>query len=126
MPLTVCVAGQKAADIMQGDAKEGTTGELSNQLLHVLQQTQTISRLLHKPTDPESFPPLVGAATYPLVVVHNAAPVQHVHHGLEAEDGLLVQLVITRHREGSGCRHDRLVSLYPCKLLLPNLKHNMV
>ncbi len=70
---------------------------------------------------PESCLALMGAATYPLIVIHNAAPVQHVHHGLEAEDGLLVELVVTRHREGSGCHHDRLVSLYPCKLLLPNL-----
>ena len=73
-----------------------------------------------------SSPSGVGPATYPLVVIHNAAPVQHVHHGLEAEDGLLVQLVVPRHRDGSGCHHDRLVSLYPCKLLLPNLKHSTV
>ena len=27
---------------------------------------------------------------YPLVVIDQAAPVEHVHHGLKAEDGRLV------------------------------------
>ena len=59
---------------------------------------------------------------YPLVVIHQATPVQHVHHGLEAEDGLLVQLVIVRHSQVPSSQFDWLVSFSPGKLLLPCLQ----
>ena len=31
---------------------------------------------------------------YPFIVIHQGAPVQHVHHGLKAEDRLVQQLFI--------------------------------
>ena len=58
---------------------------------------------------------------YPSVIIHQAAPVPHLHHGLEAEDGLLVEAAALRHGEGPGCQLDGLVTLSPSKLLLPRL-----
>ena len=64
--------------------------------------------------------------THPFVVVHEAAPVQHVHHGLKAEDGLPVELMIIRHGEGPSRQLDGLVRLCPSKLLLPHLHAQLV
>ena len=58
---------------------------------------------------------------YPLVVIDKAGPVEHVHHGLEAEDGRLVELAVVRHSEGLGCQLEGLVPLCPGKFLLPGL-----
>ena len=55
------------------------------------------------------------------MVVHKAAPVEQVEHGLKAEHGLLRQLGITGNHEGPGLQLDRLVSLPPGKLLEPHL-----
>ena len=44
-----------------------------------------------------------------------------MHHGLEAEDGLPIQLVTFRESECSSSQLHWLVSLSPSKLLLPNL-----
>ena len=63
---------------------------------------------------------------YPLVVIHQATPVQHVHHGLKAEDGLLVQLVIVRHSQVPSSQFDWLVSFSPGKFLLPCLQQTDV
>ena len=41
-------------------------------------------------------------STHPLVVIHQTAPVQHVHHGLKAEDGLLVHFGIAWNSECTG------------------------
>ena len=63
--------------------------------------------------------------TYPLVVIDQAAPVQHVHHGLKAEDWLLIELVVIWDCQRSCCQLDGLVCLCPCNLLLPYLhKHD--
>ena len=55
------------------------------------------------------------------MVIHQAAPVPHLHHGGEAEDGLLVQAADGGHSEGPGSQLDGLVLLGPRKLLLPYL-----
>ena len=119
MPLTAQVANQ-----WQQMTRRVTLGQRAQVKCPTSFRTQynrhNDSGPLQEPT-PERLSCPGGAATYPLVVIHNAAPVQHVHHCLEAEDGLLVELVVTRHCEGSGRHHDRLVGLYPCKLLLPYL-----
>ena len=59
---------------------------------------------------------------YPLVVVDQAAPVQHVHHGLEAEQRLVPRLLgICRQGYVTCCQLDCLISFCPCKLLQPDL-----
>ena len=64
---------------------------------------------------------------YPLVVIDQAAPVQHVHHGLKAEDGLFHELCVVRGRHCLGSLLDGLVLLCPGKLLLPYLCcHNIL
>ena len=40
---------------------------------------------------------------YPSVIIHQAAPVPHLHHGLEAEDGLLVEAAALWDGEGTCC-----------------------
>ena len=59
--------------------------------------------------------------THPLIVIHQTAPVQHMHHGLKAEDWLPIQLVAVRDSQCPSSQLHRLVSLSPSKLLLPNL-----
>ena len=56
------------------------------------------------------------------VVIDQAAPVTHLHHGGKAEDGLLVQAAGGRHSEGPGGQLYWLVLLCPSKLLLPYLQ----
>lgn len=68
----------------------------------------------HKNSKDASWP-------YPFVIIHQAAPVPHLHHGCKAEDGLLVQAATHRHSESPGSQLDWLVSLSPGKLLLPYL-----
>ena len=66
-----------------------------------------------------------AGSVYPSVIVHQAAPVPHLHHGLEAEDGLLVEAAALGHSEGPGRQLEGLVSLGPGKLLLPYLYNSM-
>ena len=66
----------------------------------------------------------VAIKTHPLMIIDQAAPVEHVHHGLEAEDWRCAQLVVVRNSEGLGSQLDGLVCLCPCKLLLPDLPHS--
>lgn len=40
---------------------------------------------------------------HPFVVIGKAGPVQHVHHGLEAEDGRLAELAVVWHCQRLGC-----------------------
>ena len=56
------------------------------------------------------------------MVIHKAAPVEQVEHGLKAEHGLLRQLGIVRDHEGTCRQLDGLVSLRPSKLLKPHLQ----
>lgn len=63
----------------------------------------------------------VQVVTYLLVVIYKAAPVQQVHHGLEAEDGLPGQAGVVRHHGGPCLQLDRLICLCPGKLLQPHL-----
>lgn len=65
-----------------------------------------------------------GAGAHPLVVISKAGPVEHMHHGLKAEDGRLAQLAVVRQRQYFGCQLDGLVCLRPGKLLLPCLPWN--
>ena len=46
---------------------------------------------MEDPNDPDK---MSSRGSHPLVVIDKAAPVEHVHHGLKAEDGRLVELVI--------------------------------
>ena len=57
------------------------------------------------------------------VVIHKAAPVEQVHHGLEAEDGLMLELGVVWNHDRSGLQLYRLVTFCPSKLLQPNLHH---
>lgn len=63
----------------------------------------------------------ISWVAYPLVVIHQAAPIQQVQHGLEAEDGLPLQLRNIRQHCQTRSYFDWLVALCPCKLLKPNL-----
>ena len=63
---------------------------------------------------------------YPLVVVDEAGPVEHVHHGLKAKNGRLAQLAVMRYSQRLSCQLDRLVCLCPGKLLLPCLPNKAV
>lgn len=64
----------------------------------------------------------VTIAPHPLVVINQVAPVQHVHHGLKAEQRLLaLKLVVRGQCHVTGCQLDRLISFCPCKLLQPHL-----
>ena len=38
-----------------------------------------------------------AGGVYPSVIIHQAAPVPHLHHGLKAEDGLLVEAAALWH-----------------------------
>ena len=55
------------------------------------------------------------------MVVHKAAPVEQVEHGLKAEHGLLRQLGVVGDHEGARLQLDGLVCLRPGKLLEPHL-----
>ena len=59
---------------------------------------------------------------HPVVVVHEAAPVEQVEHGLEAEEGLLGHVGHVGQHPGPGCQLHRLVILCPCHLLKPHLQ----
>ncbi len=60
--------------------------------------------------------------SYSGMVIDKAAPVKHIHHGLEAEDGLAGQAGVVGGHHGAGCKLHRLVCLCPGKLLKPNLQ----
>lgn len=57
------------------------------------------------------------------MVIDKAAPVQQIHHGLEAEDGLAGQGWVVGGHHGAGFKLHRLVCLCPSELLKPNLQH---
>ncbi len=59
--------------------------------------------------------------SHPLVIIHQAAPVPHLQHGLKAEHGLLVQAATLWYCQSASSQLDWLISLSPCKLLLPDL-----
>ena len=61
---------------------------------------------------------------HPFIVIGKASPVEHVHHGLEAEDGRLAELAVVSHCQRLGCQLDGLVCLGPGKLLLPHLPND--
>ena len=61
---------------------------------------------------------------YLAVVIHIAAPVQQIHHGLEAKDGLFGQFGIIRNHGCTSLKLDRLVCFGPGKFLQPNLPVN--
>jgi len=59
--------------------------------------------------------------SYPLVIIHKAAPVPHLQHGFKAEHWLLVQAATLWYCQSASSQLDWLISLSPCKLLLPDL-----
>ena len=65
----------------------------------------------------------VDVEAHPVVIIYQAAPVQQVHHGLKAEDGLLRHARVVR-KHGRACsQFDWYVCLCPSHLLQPRLQH---
>lgn len=60
------------------------------------------------------------------MVIHKAAPVQQLHHGLKAEDRLAGQVRVVRDHDRARLHLDWLVCFCPSKFLQPNLQeeHN--
>ena len=56
------------------------------------------------------------------MIIDKAAPVQQVHHGLEAEDGLPRQAGVVWHHGRAGLQLDGLICFCPSKLLKPHLR----
>lgn len=56
------------------------------------------------------------------MIIDKAAPVQQVHHGLEAEDGLPCQAGVVWHHGGASLQLDGLICFCPGKLLQPHLQ----
>lgn len=57
------------------------------------------------------------------MIIHQAAPVEKVQHGLKAEDGLLCHARVVREHGISGSQLDRNVCFCPSNLLQPCLHH---
>ena len=60
---------------------------------------------------------------HPVMIIHQAAPVEKVQHGLKAEDGLLCHARVVREHGISGSQLDRNVCFCPSNLLQPCLHH---
>ena len=61
-------------------------------------------------------------STYPIVIVHQGAPVQQIEHGLVAEQGLLSHAGAVREHGSPGSQFDGLFGFCPGNFLKPSLQ----